>query len=68
MNRTELNTFQIQNIEIETLREQLQKEKGCNKLLCKAFTFLQGEVIGKQLNINHPYYPYYMEYLKTINK
>ena len=58
----------MQEIEIETLREQLKKEQDNYKLVCKAFTFLQGEVVGKQVNANHPYYPYYMEYLKTINK
>ena len=68
MNHTEKNSFSMQEIEIETLREQILKEKDKNKLLGKAFIFLQGEVIGKQLNATHPYYPFYMEYLTTINK
>jgi hypothetical protein len=68
MNHTERNSFSMQEIEIETLREQIKKEQDKNKLLCKAFTFLQGEVIGKQLNANHPYYQYYLDYLSTINK
>jgi hypothetical protein len=68
MNHIEKNSFSMQEIEIETLREQLKKEQDNYKLVCKAFTFLQGEVVGKQVNANHPYYPYYMEYLKTINK
>jgi hypothetical protein len=68
MNHTEKNSFSMQELEIEILREQIKKEQDKNKLLCKAFTFLQGEVVGKQLNISHPYHPYYMEYIKTINK
>jgi len=68
MNYTEKNSFQMQEIEIETLREQISKEKDNIKLLSKAFLFLQGEVVGKQLNASHPYYPFYIEYLKQINK
>ena len=68
MNRTETTSFQMQSIEIESLYEQLKKEKTKNDLLGKAFIFLQGEVIGKQLNATHPFYPYYMEYLKTLEK
>jgi len=68
MNHTEKNSFSMQELEIETLREQIKKEQEKNKLIFKAFTFLQGEVIGKQLNVNHPYYQYYLEYTTKINK
>jgi hypothetical protein len=68
MNRTELNSFQIQEIEIETLREQIKKEKDKFKMLSKAFIFLQGEMVGKQLNASHPYYSYYIEYINSIIK
>jgi hypothetical protein len=57
MNRTEINSFQIQEIEIETLREQLKKEQDKIKLLEKAFIFLQGEIVGRQINTQHPNFP-----------
>lgn len=66
MNRNEVNSFQMQEIEIETLREQLKKEQSQHSLLKKAFVFLSGEVIGKDLNTTHPYYPYYKQYIDTI--
>ena len=68
MNRTESNSFQMQEIEIETLREQIQKEKNKNSLLAKSFIFLQGEVLGKQLNTQHPFYSHYIDYLETLKK
>ena len=68
MNRTEVNSFQMQEIEIETLREQVKKEQDKRKLLEKAFIFLQGEIVGKQINIKHPNYPYYTEYIQSLNK
>ncbi len=68
MNRTEVNSFQMQEIEIETLRDQVKKEQDKRKLLEKALIFLQGEIVGKQINTQHPNYPYYNEYLKSLNK
>jgi hypothetical protein len=68
MNRTELNSFDMQEIEIETLREQVKKEQGKRKLLEKAFIFLQGEIVGKQINTQHPNFPYYNEYIQSQNK
>ena len=68
MNRNEINSFQMQEIEIETLREQIQKQRDNMLLLQKAFIFLQGEVVGKQLNTQHPNYPYYQQYIQHINK
>jgi hypothetical protein len=68
MNRTEINSFQMQEMEIETLREQIQKQRDNMLLLQKAFIFLQGEVVGKQLNTQHPNYPYYQQYIQLINK
>jgi hypothetical protein len=55
-------------MEIETLREQIQKQRDNMLLLQKAFIFLQGEVVGKQLNTQHPNYPYYQQYIQQINK
>jgi hypothetical protein len=68
MNRTESNSFQMQEIEIETLREQIKKERDKNKILSKAFIFLQGEVVGKELNTQHPFHPFYLEYIQSLNK
>ena len=68
MNRTQINSFQIQEIEIETLREQLKKEQDKIKLLEKAFIFLQGEIVGRQINTQHPNFPYYTEYIQSQNK
>jgi hypothetical protein len=68
MNRTEINSFQIQEIEIETLREQLKKEQDKIKLLEKAFIFLQGEIVGRQINTQHPNFPYYTDYIQSQNK
>jgi len=68
MNRTEINSFQIQEIEIETLREQLKKEQDKIKLLEKAFVFLQGEIVGRQINTQHPNFPYYTDYIQSQNK
>ena len=68
MNRTELNSFDMQEIEIETLREQLKKEQDKIKLLEKAFIFLQGEIVGRQINTQHPNFPYYTEYIQSQNK
>jgi len=68
MNRNEINSFQIQEMEIETLREQIQKQRYNMLLLQKAFIFLQGEVVGKQVNTQHPNYPYYQQYIQQINK
>ena len=68
MNRTEVNSFQMQEIEIETLRDQVKKEQDKRKLIEKAFIFLQGEIVGKQINTQHPNYPYYMEYIQSLNK
>jgi len=68
MNRTEVNSFQMQEIEIETLRDQVKKEQDKRKLLEKAFIFLQGEIVGKQINTKHPNYPYYIEYIQSLNK
>jgi hypothetical protein len=67
MNRTELNSFQIQEIEIETLREQLKKIQDLNKTYINAFKFLQGEIVGKNINTTHPYYEYYLETCKRLN-
>jgi hypothetical protein len=68
MNRTEVNSFQMQEIEIETLRDQVKKEQDKRKLIEKAFIFLQGEIVGKQINTQHPNYPYYTEYIQSLNK
>jgi len=68
MNRTEVNSFQMQEIEIETLRDQVKKEQEKRKLLEKAFIFLQGEIVGKQINTQHPNYPYYQQYIQSLNK
>ena len=68
MNRTEINSFQIQEIDIETLREQLKKEQDKIKLLEKAFVFLQGEIVGRQINTQHPNFPYYTDYIQSQNK
>jgi hypothetical protein len=68
MNRTELNSFSMQELEIETLREQVKKEQEKRKLLEKAFIFLQGEIVGKQINTQHPNFPYYTEYIQSQNK
>jgi hypothetical protein len=66
MNRTELNSFQIQEIEIETLREQLVRLQTENKSLKNAFKFLQGEIIGKALNTSHPSYSCYIQILQKL--
>ena len=68
MNRTELNSFDMQEIEIDTLREQVKKEQDKRKLLEKAFIFLQGEIVGKQINTQHPNFIYYSEYIQSQNK
>ena len=68
MNRTELNSFDMQEIEIDTLREQVKKEQEKRKLLEKAFIFLQGEIVGKQINTQHPNFIYYSEYIQSQNK
>lgn len=65
MNRTQINSFQMQEIEIETLREQVKKEQDKRKLLEKAFIFLQGEIVGKQINTQHPNFIYYSEYIQS---
>ena len=65
MNRTELNSFDMQEIEIDTLREQVKKEHDKRKLLEKAFIFLQGEIVGKQINTQHPNFIYYSEYIQS---
>jgi len=65
MNRTELNSFDMQEIEIDTLREQVKKEQEKRKLLEKAFIFLQGEIVGKQINTQHPNFIYYSEYIQS---
>ena len=68
MNRTELNSFDMQELEIDTLREQIKKEQEKRKLLEKAFIFLQGEIVGKQINTQHPNFIYYSEYIQSQNK
>jgi hypothetical protein len=68
MNRTELNSFDMQEIEIDTLRWQVKKEQDKRKLLEKAFIFLQGEIVGRQINTKHPNFPYYTEYIQSQNK
>jgi hypothetical protein len=65
MNRTELNSFDMQELEIDTLREQVKKEQEKRKLLEKAFIFLQGEIVGKQINTQHPNFIYYSEYIQS---
>ena len=67
MNRTELNSYQIQEIEIETLREQLIRFQQLNKSYLKAIEFLQGEIVGKNLNTSHPYYESYLIVCKRLN-
>lgn len=67
MNRTELNSFQIQEIEIETLREQLVKVQQLNKSYIETIKFLQGQVVGQNLNTSHPYYITYLEVSKRLN-
>jgi hypothetical protein len=66
MNRTDLNSFQIQEIEIDTLREQLVRLQSENKSLKDAFKFLQGEVVGKALNTSHPSYSSYIQILQKL--
>ena len=68
MNRIELNSFDMQELEIDTLREQVKKEQEKRKLLEKAFIFLQGEIVGKQINTQHPNFIYYSEYIQSQNK
>ncbi len=68
MNRTETTSFQMNAIEIESLYEQLKKEQDKRKLLEKAFIFLQGEIVGKQINTQHPNYHYYQQYIQSLNK
>ena len=47
MNRTELNSFSMQELEIETLREQLKKEQDKIKLLEKMLlSFCRGKSLG----------------------
>ena len=65
MNRIELNSFDMQELEIDTLREQIKKEQEKRKLLEKAFIFLQGEIVGKQINTQHPNFIYYSEYIQS---
>ena len=66
MNRTDLNSFQIQEIEIDTLREQLVRLQTENKSLKDAFKFLQGEVVVKALNTTHPSYSSYIQILQKL--
>ena len=68
MNRTELNSFDMQELEIDTLREQVKKDQEKRKLLEKAIIFLQGEIVGKQINTQHPNFIYYSEYIQSQNK
>lgn len=67
MNRTEFNSFQIQEIEIETLREQLTKVQQLNKSYLEAIKFLQGQIVGQNLNTSHPYYETYIQVCKRLN-
>ena len=67
MNRTEYNSFNMKDIEIETLREQLVRLQNENKLFKDAFKFLQGEVVGKALNTTHPSYSSYIQILQKLN-
>ena len=55
----------MQELEIDTLREQIKKEQEKRKLLEKAFIFLQGEIVGKQINTQHPNFIYYSEYIQS---
>lgn len=68
MNRTETTSFQMQSIEIESLYEQLKKLREEKKQMEKALRFLQGEVVGKNLNSKHPFYANYLDVLKTLNQ
>ena len=56
MNRSETTSFQMQKIEIDTLYEQLKKLREEKKEMQKAIQFLQGQIVGQPLNVNHPYY------------
>jgi hypothetical protein len=67
MNRTEYTSFQIQEMEIETLREQLVKVQQLNKSYLEAIKFLQGQILGQSLNTSHPYYKTYIEVCKRLN-
>jgi len=67
MNRTELNSYQILDIENETLREQLVKLQQRNKSYILTIKFLQGEIVGKNINTSHPYYETYLEVCKRLN-
>ena len=67
MNRTDINSFQIQEIEIDTLREQILRVQNENKLFKEAFKFIQGEVVGKALNTSHPSYSSYIQILQKFN-
>jgi len=66
MNRTEYNSFNMKDIEIETLREQLVRVQNENNLFKDAFKFLQGEVVGKALNTLHPSYSSYIQILQKL--
>jgi len=67
MNRTDLNSFQIQEIEIDTLREQILRVQNENKLFKEAFKFIQGELVAKALNTSHPSYSSYIQILQKFN-
>ena len=67
MNRTDINSFQIQEIEIDTLREQILRVQNENKLFKEAFKFIQGEVVGNALNTSHPSYSSYIQILQKFN-
>jgi len=47
MNRTEYNSFNMKDIEIETLREQLVRVQNENKLFKDAFKFLKEKLLAK---------------------
>ena len=68
MNRTETTSFQMQSIEIESLYEQLKKLREEKKQMEKALRFLQGEVVGKDLNTSHPFYPNYLDVVNSLNQ
>ena len=68
LNHTQKTSFAMQNIEIDVLYEQLKKLQTENEKLMFAIKFLQGEIVGKSLNANHPYYHYYIEIVDQLKK
>lgn len=68
MNKSELNSYQILQIENDVLLSQLKRLQSENQILKHGFNYLEGQVIGVKINTVSTLYPMYLKAQEIAKK